>query len=228
MIQCEIKDGEKNNLVRPADFENMDPNGLIYIDTHGVLDRERGWGIEACPIYHVTDDLSGKLVIEPALKRWMDETDIRYWGKVDAEIYPTEDIFVKKHYEAIMLKEPFFDDFIDTQDFSGSLVYLNCCLSWNFHEDYNIFSNAKVFIGNVGSTEVLKTQGWADSFFKYMISPFGSPVSARNAYNSTLEEYPHQIWNVLGDPMLNIDTGDANENDSTYLPDDVDVIIHKK
>lgn len=238
VAKCLINPGEIDNVMRPDDWRDLNLNqyGVIFISAHGVND-ENGTRdnkdddlqyICACPIYYVEDPSDGTLIIDTEIDDFLKYTNTDYYMRYNQK-FKVSDFNYPIYYEAIALKQPYIDEFISTQDVSSSLVYCNTCLGWIMHNDpeYALFSRAKVFIGFAGTPLVGHANRWAARYFRYMlgIEDTDFPMSARDAFEKL--KVRHKIIK-FSNTDIQIDTGDNNENDNTYLPGDVEVIIQKK
>jgi hypothetical protein len=210
-------------LVRPDDFKNLDQYGVIYINAHGDIRPDENTSshtmyIQACPLYETADGL-----IDPELWAFaLNKDNIQCFAVGVIPFYPTKYTIFPCYYNSVLLTEKFYDQYIKPKDFSGSIVYLNGCNMWNMHEDFDVFSNAKVFVGTKGGIVLKEMQLYSYYFFSMMLAD--TPMSARDAYNQTINDYKyHNIGSTLF-----INTGPSYENDSTYLPGELTVIVDKK
>jgi len=166
-LRCKIS--KPDNIIRPQDFEDLDHYGVIYIATHGYSD-----GIIACPAYFEDEKLNA----------WID--DYKNLGKNSLlpnwEYSTTEYLHILDpigkgmHCTAIKLTENFFYQ----QDFSGSLVYINACESYKFHENAG-FWDAKVYLGyNAPREDGTVASPWCDYlayyYFYYLMYQFIDPM----------------------------------------------------
>ncbi|MEQ8192685.1 MAG: hypothetical protein ABRQ39_32265, partial [Candidatus Eremiobacterota bacterium] len=220
-----IIDPNATHLVRPDDFKNLDQYGVIYINAHGDIRFDPDLGanrmyIQACPYYV---DTEGN--IDGDLKAFIDsDPDKLYYkiGVIPFRPYKNKPTYYTCYYNSVLLTEKFYDEYIRPKDFSGSIVYLNGCYMWNMHEDFDVFSNAKVFVGTNDAIILNEMQLYSYYFFSKMLAD--TPMSARDAYNKTINYYSlHDIGSTIF-----IDTGPSDENDSTYLPGYVTVTVHRK
>jgi len=224
------------DFVRPQDFMNLDQYGTIYINTHGITLPKKGsedpWATEmylqACPYYKSNGTVDEQLAEFLNTEGYKDHyyalcmqpfVPPSFW---DSWIYGAQPC----NYITVLLTEEFIDDFINTKDFSGSLVFLSACTSWNMHtkSDLLAFSNAKVFLGYEGVTELAKVQLFSYRFFYNMLEKI-PPANVRGAYNEVAPLTLNPLIPYIGG--LQIDTGPSYENDPTYLPDEAIVIIYK-
>jgi hypothetical protein len=208
-----IKEGEEDNVVRPNDFLNIDKFGVIYIYAHGT------WiSLIACPYYEDDD----------RLENWISQADPNHFA---IEWIPITPIPPPVFYKRVVLKENFFADVYRNYDFSGSIVYVNACESYTFHKgtkshiNYRFAPDAKVFVGFLTNAPIIDSQLWSSSFFTNMLRTDQPPMNVRDSYDDVMKRY--NLIGVVYNNLL-IDTGNSNENDNTYLPGDVEVIVHKK
>jgi hypothetical protein len=251
---CEIKNESK--VIRPKDFENMDAFGIIYIYTHGYtpnplpiikpgnnnnnneVSKLSQAYLMTCPVYERKNS-EGKYEKDALLKKWEDEHPYHWWrGNTYLETYNALTPITSStyYYKALLVRATYFAEI--NKDFSGSLVYLNACYAFDIYKDekYNPFKNTKIFIGPQNNAPKGGASKSACSFFKYMLGgiPYSTePLNAREAYNQVIKELPGIEPAVIIAPELdnryfmNIDTGNNQENDNTYLPGNASVTIDK-
>jgi len=163
------------NVVRPIDYEQIDQYGIIYIATHGFAN-----GIAACQCYYYRDS-SNQIKIDEQLQQWMDDDDNKIYDPTNPssegiwwETY-VENAETHNRARLILLSQNFFN----TQKFGNSIVYLDACQSWAFHETYGGFNSAKVYLGYGDAQASYIPWGTYISyyFFRYLMHNFENPVN---------------------------------------------------
>ena len=221
VARCEAIEGQLDTLPRPQDFVDMDLYGVVYIDTHGLSD-----GVMACLDYRKEGNLAKG---DKDLYDWLDDPKNEGLWRYG---YHTLSIFYENAgfggiedpicFRGIILEHEFFAESDD--DFDGSLIFLNACYGWEFFNNTisgnRPFNNTKVFIAPSG--EAVLTTNWKSAyrFFSYMLAmePDSSPMSAGKAWETRNSE----LYSNKNKLHIN------NENDNTYLPGDIEVIVNKK
>jgi hypothetical protein len=223
---CKLFKDYSNTVTRPENFINMDQNDVIFIRTHGKFDNDFKHGerkiMMACPFYlndiQLLDWLEDKVNKGKWTFMYLDFSVIYNYPK---SIYDTL-TKPKIYYKGVAVKTDFIAK--NNSDFGNSLVYVNCCDAWELFNDKTMpFNNTRVFIGSTGAEPITISGLIAYDFFKCILGINGDPMNVKQAYNLAAEgnrvkdyRYKYKIY-----------TGPDNENDYSYLPSDVSVVVCK-
>jgi hypothetical protein len=263
--------GGVTNIVTPYDYMDMYNYGVIYIATHGLTLRNVKdgriiiSGIYCGPFVEDDDDMR-YWIHENKNKRldpnhldglWTWEYGFQNWDPnalpLDPDNLPIDPNIPNKKicHKWLFLSNNFFKD----QDFSGSIIYMSACYSWDLKDT---FTSADIYLGHAnkdsGLGQVSASQ-WsrplAYYFFYYMMEgykdPNDVPAYVKNSANPVGPARPmsvNEAYKALGDQKVNPDPapwGAPNPNcrdcklflyakqtdNEIYFPAPASIIVHK-
>jgi len=219
MMHCTIKD--KSKVIMPDDWKKIDQYGIIFIATHGLFvekNRKDGVnesGLMACPYYEDED-----------FQKWFNKNEedgycSKHW--VSFGPYYTEGKSDRKQvgYYIVVLNSNFF--IVNHSHFEDSLVFIDACQAWASHSNKNLMYNAKVFVGAEEDINLNAGIAMASDFFDIMML---SRTSAKNAFNHINDNLQNHVYISNPDKLhIYIDTGENGQNDNTFFPAPVNVIV---
>ena len=202
----------EENIIRPQDFENLNEYGIIHIATHGSP-----YDILACPLYNGdSEEYNG---FDKEIYEWIEKMEAleRTTGKdlycFGGSYYPIKPPSFEK--KPLLPSIGLTRDFFNMYSFDGSLVFLECCWGWEFHqpeindgwigdtvEAEGAFSDAKVFLGNDRVSDLFWSREIAYFYFCYLAEGFKTGFS-ENLWDLAPPENQPQLPDPYpsGDPM---------------------------
>ncbi len=231
LMACRIRDGKEDTVPMPENFIWMNNYGVIIIRTHAGQDA-----ILASLWYE--DD--------PNLWAWQkthkqfdkDAPDPNgVWCEIRMEFTPLRYTDYKGYKFRGVGISPYFIA-ANNGSFEGSLIYAGACSGWEFAaSDAEPFDDVKVFLGNSGDENYGVLTGACYDFFCFMlgVNPLDlndmepTAISVSEAYSKIETKYKLGPggYGEQENRYLRIDTGEANENDNTYLPGYTHIGIYK-
>jgi len=239
VLECKIKDGMRNTVIRPSDFLGMDNYGVIFITAHAFEDA-----IMVCPRYRNDPDLDSWLAANQFYNRNRDNPAVPGPGTWCEVFAPCSVLRVSSHfaqkvpyYRGIGLSHDFFANNYSEGDFNGSLVFVCACSSWDFvdikGENASLpsprpFSGADYFLGYHGLYDFRNVGRFPYDFFCYMLG-----VNPEDIYDDTptprsaewSDFWLYRFVYSLGGEWK--DLKEYSKYGNTFLPGVVDITVEE-
>ena len=191
IVPFQVSTTGKDNIVSPYDYMDIYNYGVIYIATHGLTLRKTDGTIVVSGIYcgpFVEDDEDTSTWIQYNKDKRYDPnhpTGLWTWAYLPHQDWDPNTLPVDPNGNKAWSKGLFLSkDFFKGQNFSGSIIYMSACYSWDLRDTFN---SADVYLGHAnkdsGLGQVSASQ-WSRSlayyFFYYMMEGYKDPNDVPN------------------------------------------------